>query len=86
MPCREPELPDDQTAKQLVQVCLRDVEVCLHDDGSEDKMYDLDLRWPDGRVEAVEVTRATSAPMRQLLRRIARRAGSTRLVLQPHLS
>jgi hypothetical protein len=73
MTCREPQRPDDQTAKQIVQFCLPEVEVCLHDDGSEPMMYDLDLRWPDGRVEAVEVTRATSAPMRQLLRRIALR-------------
>jgi hypothetical protein len=47
--------------------------VCLHDDNSEDKMYDLDLRWPDGRVEAMEVTRATSAALRQLWDRLNRR-------------
>jgi hypothetical protein len=56
MTCREPQRPDDQSAKQLVQVCLPEVEVCLHDDGSEPMMYDLDLRWPDGRIEALEVT------------------------------
>jgi len=73
MACRDPQRPDDQTAKQLLQLCLPEVEVCLHDDNSEDMMYDLDLRWPDGRVEAVEVTRATSEPMRKLHHRIARR-------------
>ena len=36
-------------------------------------MYDLDLRWPDGRVEAVEVTRATSGSLRQLIDRLALR-------------
>jgi hypothetical protein len=46
--------------------------VCLQDDGSEPMMYDLDLRWPDGRVEALEVTKATSASMRQLFARLRR--------------
>jgi hypothetical protein len=72
MTCREPQRPDDQSAKQLVQVCLPEVEVCLHDDGSEPMMYDLDLRWPDGRIEALEVTRATSASLRRLLHRLGR--------------
>jgi hypothetical protein len=72
MACREPQRPDDQTAKQLLQSCLPEVEVCLHDDGSEPMMYDLDLRWPDGRVEAFEVTKATSASMRHLLARLGR--------------
>ncbi len=72
MPCREPLRSDDRTAKQLVQLCLRDVEVCLHDDGSEPMMYDLDLRWSDGRVEAMEVTTATSATLRKVAQRIER--------------
>jgi hypothetical protein len=72
MACRDPQRPDDQTAKELVQSCLPEVEVCLHDDGSEPMMYDLDLRWPDGRVEALEVTKATSASMRRLLHRFGR--------------
>ncbi|HXQ56966.1 MAG TPA: hypothetical protein VOA19_14350 [Actinomycetes bacterium] len=55
-----------------MQVCLPEVEVCLHDDGSEPMMYDLDLRWPDGRIEALEVTRATSASLRRLLHRLGR--------------
>jgi hypothetical protein len=38
--------------------------------------YDLDLRWPDGRVEALEVTRATSASMRRLLGRLRRQGGT----------
>jgi hypothetical protein len=56
MTCREPQRPDEQTAKQLVQLCLPEVQVCLHDDGSRPMLYDLELRWPDGRVEAMEVT------------------------------
>jgi hypothetical protein len=48
MACRDPQRPDNQTARQLVQSCLPQVEVCLHDDGSEPMMYDLDLRWPMG--------------------------------------
>jgi hypothetical protein len=73
MACRDPQRPDDQAAKQLVRLCLPEVEVCLHDDGSESMMYDLDLRWPDGRVDAVEVTIATSESLRRLRRRLARR-------------
>jgi hypothetical protein len=59
MTCREPQRPDEQAAKQLVQLCLPEVEVCLHDDGSRPMLYDLELRWPDGRVEAMEVTTDT---------------------------
>jgi hypothetical protein len=59
MTCLEPQQPDEQTAKQLVQLCLPGVEVCLHDDGSRPMLYDLELRWPDGRVEAMEVTKDT---------------------------
>jgi hypothetical protein len=77
MTCREPQRPDDQTVKQLVQLCLPEVEVCLHDDGSELMMYDLDLRWPDGRVEALEVTKATSASLRRLLARLRRQGTIT---------
>ena len=36
MACPEPQRPDDQTAKQLVRLCLPEVEVCLHDDDTED--------------------------------------------------
>jgi hypothetical protein len=56
MACREPQRGDDRIAKRLLQLCLPEVEVCLHDDGSESMMYDLDLRWLDGHVEAMEVT------------------------------
>lgn len=34
------------------------VPVWLHDDGSADGLYDLQIRYPDGRVGAVEVTAA----------------------------
>jgi hypothetical protein len=66
MACPEAQRPDDQTAKQLVRLCLPEVEVCLHDDGSEDMMYDLELRWPDGHAEAMEVTTDTAPERRQL--------------------
>jgi hypothetical protein len=66
MTCSEPQRPDDVTVKRLVQRCLRGVEVCLHDDNSQPMMYDLELRWPDGHIEALEVTRATSAALRHV--------------------
>jgi hypothetical protein len=55
-----------------VQLCLGDVEVCQHDNGSQDEMYDLQLRWPEGRIESMEVTRATSETMRQVVKRLDR--------------
>jgi hypothetical protein len=70
MTCPEPKRDDERTAKRLVRLCLGDTEVCLHDDGSQLGMYDLDLRWPDGHVEAMEVTRATSETMRQVAHRL----------------
>jgi hypothetical protein len=72
MACPDPQRPDDQTAKQLVRLCLPEVEVCLHDDGSEDMMYDLELRWPDGHAEVMEVTTDTAAERRQLYSAIER--------------
>jgi hypothetical protein len=72
MACPEAQRPDDQTAKQLVRLCLPEVEVCLHDDGREDMMYDLELRWPDGHAEAMEVTTDTAPERRQLYNRIER--------------
>jgi hypothetical protein len=35
---------------RVLRFCLAEVEVCLHDDGSRPMLYDLELRWPDGRV------------------------------------
>jgi hypothetical protein len=72
MACPEPQRGDDRIAKQLVQLCLPEVEVCLHDDGSEPMMYDLDLRWPDGHVEAMEVTIAIDDDLLRLDLRLAR--------------
>jgi hypothetical protein len=76
MTCREPNRPDEQTAKQLLLRCLPEVQVCLIDDNSRPMLYDLDLRWPDGRVEALEVTRATSASLRHLVHRLRRQGGT----------
>jgi len=72
MACREPQRGDDRIAKQLVRLCLPEVEVCLHDDGSEPMMYDLDLWWPDGHVEAMEVTIAIDDDLLRLDLRLAR--------------
>ena len=66
MACPEPLRPDEQAAIRLVRLCLPEVEVCLHDDDSEDMMYDLELRWPDGHAEAMEVTTDTAPERRQL--------------------
>jgi len=38
MACQEPLRPDEQAAKRLVRLCLPEVEVCLHDDDTEDMM------------------------------------------------
>jgi hypothetical protein len=70
--CREPHRPDDRAAKQLVQLCLPEVRVCLHDDGSRPMMYDLDLGWPDGHAEAMEVTIAIDDDLLRLDHRLAR--------------
>jgi hypothetical protein len=72
MACREPQRGDDRIAKQLVQLCLPEVEVYLHDDGSEPMMYDLDLWWPDGHVEAMEVTIAIDVELLRLDLRLVR--------------
>src|SRR5215211_3909951 len=72
MTCREPQRGDDRIAKQLVRLCLPEVEVCLHDDGSEPMMYDLDLRWPDGHIEAMEVTIAIDDDLLRLDLRLVR--------------
>jgi hypothetical protein len=72
MACRDPQRPDDQTAKQLLQLCLPQVQVCLQDDGSEPMMYDLDLWWPDGHAEAMEVTIAIDDDLLRLDLRLVR--------------
>jgi hypothetical protein len=66
MACPEPLRPDEQAAKRLVRLCLPEVEVCLHDDDTEDMMYDLELRWPDGHAEAMEVTTDTASERRRI--------------------
>jgi hypothetical protein len=77
MTCRGPNRPDEQTAKQLLLLlCLPEVQVCLIDDNSRPMLYDLDLRWPHGRVEALEVTRATAASLRHLVHRLRRQGGT----------
>ena len=60
MTCREPKRADDLTAKRFMGLCLPEVEVCRHEDDTEDMMYDLELRWPDGHIEAMEVTTDTA--------------------------
>jgi hypothetical protein len=72
MTCREPTRPDELTATRFIRLCLPDVQVCLHDDGSRPMLYDLDLRWPDGHIEAMEVTTDTAPERRRLDNRIER--------------
>jgi hypothetical protein len=72
MTCREPTRPDELTAKRFMRLCLPEVQVCLHDDGSQQGMHDLDLRWPDGHIEAMEVTTDTAPERRRLGNRIDR--------------
>jgi hypothetical protein len=55
-----------------VQLCMPGVEVCLHDDGSQSMMYDLKLRWPDGHVDAMEVTIAIDDDLLRLDLRLVR--------------
>jgi hypothetical protein len=72
MNCQEPQRPADRAATHLVRHCLPDVEVCLHDDGSQPMMHDLDLQWPDGHTGAMEVTLAIDADLLRLDLRLAR--------------
>ena len=49
--------PEEVWASELIALAL-DAEVVQHDDGSADAMHDLDIRYDDGRIAAVEVTAA----------------------------
>jgi hypothetical protein len=60
MECREPRREDERRVKELLEAIYSGLQVCEHEDGSRPRMHDLDLRWPDGRVEAMEVTSAAS--------------------------
>jgi hypothetical protein len=48
----------EQRAADVVAAMSGAIVSC-NDDGSEDAMYDLALRWPDGREAAMEVTQST---------------------------
>ena len=48
----------EQRAAAVVSA-MSGATVSCNDDGSEDAMYDLALRWPDGREAAMEVTQST---------------------------
>jgi hypothetical protein len=48
----------EQRAAAVV-AAMSGATVSCNDDGSEDAMYDLALRWPDGREAAMEVTQST---------------------------
>ena len=61
MGCRQPGSEEERRVKKLLEEIYSGLQVCGHDDGSRSKMHDLDLRWPDGRIEAMEVTSADSA-------------------------
>ena len=60
MECRQPQPVEERRVKELLEEIYSGLQVCGHEDGSRNKMHDLDLRWPDGRIEAMEVTSASS--------------------------
>jgi hypothetical protein len=60
MECRQPRREEERRVKELLEAIYPGLQVCAHEDGSRPKMHDLDLRWPDGRIEAMEVTSAAS--------------------------
>jgi hypothetical protein len=60
MDCRQPRREEERRVKELLEVIYPGLQVCEHEDGTRDKMHDLDLCWPDGRIEAMEVTSAAS--------------------------
>lgn len=64
-----PELrPEEVFASRCIRRALGGVEVRQHDDGSEDGMFDLEVRRGDRPVAAVEVTMAADEPSIKLWR------------------
>lgn len=55
-----PQRDHERWVKQLLERAFPGLVICQHDDQSRRMMHDLDLHWPDGRIEAMEVTRAHS--------------------------
>jgi hypothetical protein len=60
MECRPPRREDERRVKRLLEELFPGLQACSYDDNSRPGMYDLELRWPDGRIEAMEVTSAAS--------------------------
>jgi hypothetical protein len=58
MECQAPRLEDERRVKRLLEELFPGLQVCSYDDNSRPGMYDLELRWSDGRIEAMEVTSA----------------------------
>jgi hypothetical protein len=60
MECRSPRREDERRVKRLLEELFPGLQACSYDDNTGDAKYDLELRWPDGRVEAMEVTSAAT--------------------------
>jgi hypothetical protein len=60
MECRQPTREEEHRVKELLEAIYPGLQVCQYEDGSRGRMHDLDLCWPDGRIEAMEVTSAAS--------------------------
>ena len=64
--------PEETWAQHVLLQAIPEAMVTQHDDGSRPGMYDLELRYPEGRWAAVEVTRAADAEQMALWRLIHR--------------
>lgn len=60
----------EKTAKAVLEAVLPGAKL-THRDQQSDGEYDFDLRYPDGRPAAVEVTRSVNQQQRPSLRSIA---------------
>ncbi len=60
MECRPPRREDERRVKRLIEELFPGLQACSYDDNTGDGKYDLELRWPDGRIEAMEVTSAAN--------------------------
>jgi hypothetical protein len=86
MECRTPRREDESRVKWLLEEIYPGLQVCEHDDQSENELYDLDLCWPDGRVEAMEVTSADARTMPEMKDKWrATRAVSSAIIKRPEV-
>ncbi|ROO51172.1 hypothetical protein EDC02_6040 [Micromonospora sp. Llam0] len=61
---------DELLARMVIESAL-DIQVEVHDDGSEPSMHDLTLKYPDGRVAAAEVVSTRDPKARRLSAAVA---------------